>query len=99
MPDDLREFFDVAASGNASSCRNNLEPVAGSECLKCRGLPDDPHAEMEGAFGYDAETDELTEREIDALFVEEMERRDREAQRAGSPDNATPLPPMRTTRC
>jgi len=41
-------------------------------------LADDPAAEMDAAFGYGTEADELTEREIDRLYEEEMGRRDRE---------------------
>jgi hypothetical protein len=45
------------------------------------GLPDDVRAEMDNAFGYGGPEDELTEREVDELYVREMERRDREQER------------------
>lgn len=58
------------------------------------GLPDDPAAEMAAAFGYGEPADELTEREIDAMFVEEMERRDAEAREVfGGGDDDGPKPP------
>ena len=57
------------------------------------GLADDVNAEMDAAFGYGTEADELTEREIDAMFVEEMERRDREAREVfGGDDDTDPRP-------
>lgn len=48
-------------------------------------LPDDMNAEMELAFGFSTMADELTEREIDELFVEEMGRRDRPAEAVADP--------------
>jgi hypothetical protein len=72
--------------------QGNIDPKAGAdqaEELKARnqmlrhestGLSDDPWAEMDAAFGYGTVTDELTEREIDELYVQEMIRRDNEAQ-------------------
>ena len=87
MPDDRPRSFGVPADNGAPAHRELFEPVAGSECLKCSGLPDDPQAEMEDAFAYGHEIDELTEREIDALYVEEMERREREALSVGGPNS------------
>jgi len=77
-------------TGNAAIEAMELADVRGSF-----GLPDDCNAEMDAAFGYGAAADELTEREIDALFVEEMERRDREAREVfggngGGDDDRTP---------
>ena len=62
-------------TGNASIESMELADVGGGF-----GLPDDVAAEMDAAFGYGTEADELTEREIDALYVAEMERRDAAAR-------------------
>jgi hypothetical protein len=71
-------------TGNAAIEAMELADVGGGF-----GLPDDPAAEMETAFGYGTQADELTEREIDAMWVAEMERRDaaaREVFGGGSDD-------------
>jgi hypothetical protein len=62
-------------TGNASVEAMELADAGGGF-----GLPDDVAAEMDAAFGYGTEADELTEREIDALYVAEMERRDAAAR-------------------
>ena len=77
-------------TGNASIEAMELADVGGGF-----GLPDDCNAEMEAAFGYGTEADELTEREVDAMYVAEMERRDaaaREVFGGGSDDDNDPPP-------
>jgi hypothetical protein len=78
-------------TGNASIEAMELSDAGGGF-----GLPDDSKAEMDAAFGYGTESDELTEREIDALYVAEMERRDaaaREVFGCGSDDDGDDNPP------
>jgi hypothetical protein len=60
-------------TGNPATEAMELADVRG-----CSALPDDANAEMDTAFGYGTPADELTEREIDAEYEREMERRDRE---------------------
>ena len=77
-------------TGNPSIEAMELADVGGFS-----GLRDDCNAEMDAAFGYGGDADELTEREIDALFVAEMERRDRDAAtvfggNGGDDDDRTP---------
>jgi hypothetical protein len=43
------------------------------------GLPDDVDAEMDSAFLYGQPVDQLSDEEIDALWVADQERREREA--------------------
>ena len=62
-------------TGNASIEAMELADTGGGF-----GLPDDCNAEMAAAFGYGTEADELTEREIDATWAAEMERRDAAAR-------------------
>ncbi len=81
--------------GNAS-----IEAIELADVRGFYGLPDDVQAEMDAAFGYGMPDDELTEREIDALYEAEMERRDLERQAAevfggagGDGDDDGPEPP------
>ena len=76
---DLPISFGFARDGYTSACHGDSAGDGASECLRTKALPDDPHAEMENAFCYGSDIDEMTEREIDELFVEEMARREREA--------------------
>lgn len=72
----------------------HLDALEAADVGGFAGLPDDPNAEMEAAFGYGAQSDELAEREIDEMFVAEMERRDREAAElfGGGSDDDDPPP-------
>ena len=80
-------------SGNPS-----LEALEMSDVGGRTGLPDDVQAEMDAAFGYGTERDEMTEREIDLAYEAEMERRERESRVTfcGAPDDGdddhTPRP-------
>lgn len=65
-----------------------VETIELRECGGTAGFADEPPRQDADAFP----NDELTEREIDALYVAEMERRDRLAS-AGAGDHTDPTPP------
>jgi hypothetical protein len=65
------------------SLHNTVRNLAGNPGLEALELRDVNAADCTPTQDADAfPTDEMTEREIDALYVAEMERRDREAARA-----------------
>jgi hypothetical protein len=71
----------------------SIEAIELSDVARGTGMPEDFQSECDAAFGYGAEVDELTEREIDELYVAEMERRDAAAREAFGGDDTDPTPP------